>query len=224
MKDYEYYFDTDICEIYESINPLIIDLYSRENKILDIGCSVGALAEKIKSINNEAVIYGIDRSKKAGKIAPERLDKFFCLDLDSQAFPKFDIKFDLIILGDVLEHLKRPDIILTTLSDYLSENGSIIISLPNIAYWRKRLELLSGRFNYTKTGVLDRTHLRFFTYDTATAMINKSGYNILEERCMTPFYQKLALLNRIMKLTHFCKLYKKMGSQFVFKVSPCEIL
>lgn len=82
-------------------------------------------------------------------------------------------KFDVITFADVLEHLRDPNQALTRAKDYLKEDGFIIISLPNVANWRVRLSLLLGKFNYTKTGILDESHLRFYNLETAKNLIGK---------------------------------------------------
>jgi 2-polyprenyl-3-methyl-5-hydroxy-6-metoxy-1,4-benzoquinol methylase len=88
------------------------------------------------------------------------------------------LKYDLVILGDILEHLKRPDIFLTAINDHLTPDGKIIVSVPNIANYSIRLRLLIGQFRYTETGIMDRTHLRFFTWSSFSELIDRSGFAI----------------------------------------------
>jgi 2-polyprenyl-3-methyl-5-hydroxy-6-metoxy-1,4-benzoquinol methylase len=217
----EYYLDKYSSELYSTPNPTILDLYAGENVILDVGCGVGALGEEIKRLNKTAFIYGIDISEQACHIAQKKIDNVRVLDLDLNSLPNFDIKFDLIIFGDVLEHLKRPDKTLASAAEHLRTDGSIILSVPNIAFWRIRLGLLFGRFTYQKIGVLDGTHLRFFTYQTITRMIKESGYRIVDEihvvRAKSPF------LDSILKKT-WRPLFKIRAPQFVFRIKPSNDL
>ena len=88
-------------------------------------------------------------------------------------------RFDVIIFADVLEHLAWPIGVLRGYLDLLKDGGSVIVSLPNVGLWSVRLDLLLGRFRYEETGVLDRTHLRFFTRRTALEMIEQAGLEVV---------------------------------------------
>jgi 2-polyprenyl-3-methyl-5-hydroxy-6-metoxy-1,4-benzoquinol methylase len=92
--------------------------------------------------------------------------------------------YDVAIMADVLEHLRSPEAVLARVRNVLAGDGLALISLPNIAHWRPRLALLFGRFDYTEMGIMDRTHLRFFTRKTALAMIHDAGFSI--ERIFIP--------------------------------------
>jgi 2-polyprenyl-3-methyl-5-hydroxy-6-metoxy-1,4-benzoquinol methylase len=207
----------EVKSLYNNVNPKIVKLYENEVNVLDIGCSTGVLANVLKNINADAKITGIDISAKAGEKAKLILENFYCLDLDNAVLPDFGKKFDLIILGDVLEHLKRPDNLLSNLKLILNEDGKIIISLPNIAYITIRIKLLLGTFEYEDTGIMDRTHLRFFTQKTVKNLIVSSGYKIDKE---------IFILNR--KLNFFPDnkpnglfniFYRLFSIQFVYKIS-----
>jgi 2-polyprenyl-3-methyl-5-hydroxy-6-metoxy-1,4-benzoquinol methylase len=91
-------------------------------------------------------------------------------------------RFTRAILLDVLEHLKKPETILDECHDLLERDGQLIISVPNIANIAVRISLLLGEFNYTERGILDKTHLRFFTRKTARKMVESRGYQVLEEQ------------------------------------------
>lgn len=193
--------------IYDNVNPKIVELYNNECVILDVGCGSGALGDHLKKLNPEAIVHGVDCSTDAGAIAIHRLDSFSCIDLDNQPLPNFDLKFDLIILGDVLEHLKRPDLFLDNLKGLLKIDGSIILSIPNVAYYRIRRHLFLGRFNYTTTGILDKTHLRFFTFDTLSELIDSCGYKVMHSRFISKHSDFL--------VKYF---YRLFAIQFVLKI------
>ena len=89
-------------------------------------------------------------------------------------------RFDVVLMGDVLEHLVYPDEVLRSVRQLLLPGGVIIVSLPNVVFWSQRLKTIFGRFDYQSIGLLDCTHLRFFTLRTALALIENSGYRILE--------------------------------------------
>jgi 2-polyprenyl-3-methyl-5-hydroxy-6-metoxy-1,4-benzoquinol methylase len=111
--------------------------------------------------------------------------------------------FDVVLLGDVLEHLVMPDATLVQLKEVLAADGALVISLPNVVHWVTRLKILLGRFNYEPWGTLDHTHLRFFTTKTARALIEAAGYRITRfhpvigggmARYARPAWQQLAHL------------------------------
>jgi len=194
-------------EIYENVNPKITGLYAGEDSVLDIGCGSGALGAWIKRENRRAVVHGVDISAEAGMAAAERLDSFWCVDLDLSPLPETGLKYDLIILGDILEHLKRPDLFLTGINDCLAPNGKVIVSVPNVANYSVRLRLLLGEFRYTETGIMDRTHLRFFTWRSFSELINRSGFAI----------EKRLFISRFSgPLLHF--LFPLLAVQFIVKL------
>lgn len=87
--------------------------------------------------------------------------------------------YEVAIFGDVLEHLVDPAKVVRTVREKLSARGRVIASIPNVAHWTIRLALLRGKFNYTETGLLDETHLRFFTLQTARSLFESAGYKIV---------------------------------------------
>lgn len=91
-------------------------------------------------------------------------------------------RFDLILLQDVLEHLRAPDRLLRDCGHFLKPHGRIAVSLPNVANITVRWALLRGRFEYTPRGILDRTHLRFFTRRTARRLLEENGYEVLSQQ------------------------------------------
>ncbi|MDD2899710.1 MAG: class I SAM-dependent methyltransferase [Desulfuromonadaceae bacterium] len=174
-------------EIYENVNPRIAALYAGEKVVLDIGCGSGALGAWIKRENIHALVHGIDISPDAGITASERLDRFWCVDLDLSPLPDAGLKYDLIIMGDLLEHLKRPDLFLKQVSKFLAPGGTVIVSVPNIANYSIRLRLLCGEFRYTDTGIMDRTHLRFFTWRSFSELIELCGFSIEKRTFISRF-------------------------------------
>jgi 2-polyprenyl-3-methyl-5-hydroxy-6-metoxy-1,4-benzoquinol methylase len=169
-------------DLYDYVNPQIVQLYAGEAMVLDIGCGSGALGGKLKSINQRAIVYGIDVSQRAAQDASNVLDRFDLVDLDNHELPDYGTKFGLIILADILEHLKRPDLLMLQLHRHLTDEGSVLVSIPNVAHFSMRMMLLYGEFEYTSIGILDRTHLRFFTPKTFRQFVEQCGFNIAAER------------------------------------------
>jgi 2-polyprenyl-3-methyl-5-hydroxy-6-metoxy-1,4-benzoquinol methylase len=90
-----------------------------------------------------------------------------------------------VLLADVLEHTRNPMSVLKKVGDWLAENGIIILSVPNVAHLSVRLSLLAGRFDYMERGILDKTHLKFFTRNSIDNLLKEIGYSIIE-RDITP--------------------------------------
>jgi len=89
--------------------------------------------------------------------------------------------FDVFVLSNILEHLRDPVATLRRLVPLLRPTGRILVDLPNVAHWDVRLRLLRGRWDYEDAGILDRTHLRFYTRKTAREMLRETGFEILDE-------------------------------------------
>ena len=99
-------------------------------------------------------------------------------DLQQFDVDELDGTYDVLLFGDTLEHVADPAGVLRRLSTHLASGGTLIVSVPNVANWAIRLMLLAGRFRYTDRGILDRTHLRFYTRRTLVEMIESSGFRV----------------------------------------------
>jgi len=160
------------CDFFskKSSHEYIINAIDHCLRVLDVGCDEGQIGKILIEQKNCKVI--------AVEIDPEKFNNLnfevIVGDIENEdILNKINKKIDAIIFGDILEHLKNPDIVLLKMKNYLNPNGKIIVSLPNIAYWRIRRDLLFGRFGYTKNGILDKTHLRFFTFKSAIEMFTR---------------------------------------------------
>lgn len=156
----------------------IIGLVGENKTVLDVGCATGQIGERLKK--KGCVLVGIEIDKECAKTAKRAYDDVIIADvqkLDAISYPEHF--FDVMIFADILEHLKNPDAILIKFKKYLKHDGAIIVSLPNIVRIEIRLKLLLGKFDYEEIGILDRTHLRFFTLKTAKHLLEKNGYKII---------------------------------------------
>lgn len=159
-------------------NYRLYSLIEEDKKVLDVGCATGELLKNLKE-KKSCYTVGIEVDEEMAKEAQEKCDQLILGDIEMLNEPPFSANFfDIIILGDVLEHMRRPDEVLRKLKDYLRENGYIFVSIPNVAFISVRFGLLFGRFNYTEYGPLDKSHLRFFTLKTAKRLIEENGYKI----------------------------------------------
>lgn len=146
--------------------------------VLDVGSSTGYYGAYIKK-NKQCKVYGIEISKDREE-AEKVLDGVYSFDLDGE-WPKeiYERQYDIIFLGDVIEHLKDTTLILKKIRKLLKPTGRAFISTPNVAHLSVRLELLGGSFEYENMGILDDTHLKYFTYETLTKFVVKAGFDIV---------------------------------------------
>ncbi len=143
-------------------------------RILDLGCGDGTVGSELRRAGHTVV--GVDLHPAPG--AADRLDRFVVADLDDGLPPDIGDGFDVVLAADVFEHLKQPDRLLDELRAVLAPGGRIVASIPNVAHWYPRLRFASGRFDYDSRGILDRTHLRFFTRASFTRLAAASGYAV----------------------------------------------
>lgn len=166
-----------MAEIYSDINQAVLRNVPAGSVALDVGCGTGILGAELKK--SSCTVYGIEYSKEAASLAGKRLEKVLVADLE-QELPSLDERFDVLIFADVLEHLRDPEEVLKRYLRFSKPNGTVLVSLPNIANWTIRIKLLFGKFNYTETGILDRTHLHFYTLTTAKKLMEGAGLTIVK--------------------------------------------
>jgi len=163
---------------FEDVNWGLLRLWGQRtgSTVLDVGCGYATTSQRLRAIGNR--VTGIESSEQAVKVATERLDEVIAADLQDVTAVSEAIglrRFDCLIFADVLEHLPWPGVVLEEYLRFLAPGGSVLISLPNVGLWSMRLTLMAGRFEYGDTGVLDRTHLRFFTKRSARRLIEETG-------------------------------------------------
>jgi 2-polyprenyl-3-methyl-5-hydroxy-6-metoxy-1,4-benzoquinol methylase len=165
-----------------SSHTMVIEMVGRDRRVLDVGCATGAVAQVLR--DRGCAVTGIELDAQAAEQARPHLERLVVgsvdeLDLEAELGRA---TFDAIILGDVLEHLADPVSVLQRLTGLLAPEGEVVASIPNVAHGAVRLALLTGRFEYTDVGLLDRTHLRFFTRRSLEHLFEDAGLAILEIR------------------------------------------
>jgi 2-polyprenyl-3-methyl-5-hydroxy-6-metoxy-1,4-benzoquinol methylase len=164
----------------EEVNRALVSLVGRPRTVLDVGCGVGLNGAAIKRTG--ARVTGIEIVPKSIERARAVLDEVIAADISSDAAVRDAIgsrRFDLIVFADVLEHTLEPRAVLERFLPYLEDDGQVLISLPNVAAWTVRLGLLAGRFDYQPSGILDDTHIRFFTRESAARLCESAGLEVL---------------------------------------------
>ena len=178
----KYYADDYKIDLSDNNNTNVIIMNSvQEGSIcLDVGCGSGYLGEILKNEKN-AQVYGVDMDADALKVAKKRkcfegLYEFSITERRGDGFSRFvdlDKKFDYIIFADVLEHTISAADVLLFFSKYLKPNGRLLVSLPNIAHFDIVRGLIDQKFNYNHIGLLDNTHLRFYTKSSFKELIEQ---------------------------------------------------
>lgn len=157
----------------------LLDAVPPGSTVLDVGCAGGYLAAELVE-QRQCTVDGVEQDPAAAVRARRACRVVHVGSLDDDAFLRaLAGRWDRILFGDVLEHLRSPEQVLAAMSRLLAPGGRMLVSIPNVAYWRVRLDLLRGNFRYTESGLLDSTHLRFYTYETAGELFEKAGLRVV---------------------------------------------
>lgn len=151
----------------------------RAPRALEVGCGSGHTLSLLKQQGLCDWVCGIEISPTAAEQASKRLDQVIQGNIEAMELPIEPGSIDLLLCLDVLEHLVDPWETLRRLAALLRPNGVLVASIPNVRYYRVLLPLmLGGRWDYQDSGILDRTHLRFFTRATAIELVESAGFSI----------------------------------------------
>jgi glycosyltransferase involved in cell wall biosynthesis len=149
--------------------------HRRPGRIVDLGCSDGYLADRLRGLGHYVV--GVDI--EAGDGVEDRVDDFVEADLDRGLPECIEGPFDVALAADVLEHVRSPERLLEQLRGRLAPGGSLIVSVPNFGHWYPRVRVAIGRFDYDRRGILDRDHVRFFTKRSFERLVADAGFRIV---------------------------------------------
>jgi 2-polyprenyl-3-methyl-5-hydroxy-6-metoxy-1,4-benzoquinol methylase len=160
-----------------STHTKIVSLVPPATRVLEFGCATGYMSEVLK---NElgCTVTGVEISPEAAELAEQHTERVIVGDAEKidYAAELAGEEFDVVLFADVLEHLKRPGDVLRRVRPFVAEDGVVIASIPNIAHGSVRLALLGGEFRYRDWGLLDDTHLRFFTRASIQDLFEETGY------------------------------------------------
>ena len=160
----------------------MVEMVGSNKNVLDVGCATGYLAKTLKAFGN--TVTGLEYDPEAAERARSFSDNVIVADLDHVDLTEVlaGETFDVIVFGDVLEHLRDPLPPLRQARSLLAPGGYIVISIPNVAHGDVRMSLLLGRFTYRNLGLLDTTHLRFFTRQNLRELLEDAGLVAVEVR------------------------------------------
>src|SRR6185369_625943 len=168
--------DNSAAQILRNVTP--------NSTVLEFGPASGYMTKYMKEILNcktYIVEFDYDDGMEASKYADHYMVGPSIGDIENYQWIYWTGPFDHIIFADVLEHLRDPWKALNKAKDLLKEDGSILISIPNIGHNSVIIDLINGKFNYRETGLLDNTHLRFFTRESLTKMVEEAGLYVAKE-------------------------------------------
>lgn len=152
------------------------------SKIIEIGCSSGAIAREFKKLNKASHWTGVEIDKSYAELAGRYCDETVVADIDlvgSDFYASYKDR-DCWVFADVLEHLKDPWRVLRKIREVIPENGSVVACIPNAQNWSVLAKLALGDFRYEDSGLLDRTHLRWFTRMTIIELFEQQGFKIAQ--------------------------------------------
>ena len=186
---YDYGVEDQLHKPY-SVAAKVYNLVPEGRSVLDVGCYTGRFGALLK--RKGCRVTGIEINRTAAELAKLVLDEVMLADIEkTDSIAELQSKYDVILFLDILEHCRYPEAVLEAACHLLTRDGFVVASIPNVANWSVRMNLLRGRFEYASTGLLDETHLRFYTIKTATKLFEDCGYRIdsLDHRYSLPVFR-----------------------------------
>jgi 2-polyprenyl-3-methyl-5-hydroxy-6-metoxy-1,4-benzoquinol methylase len=166
------------------------------HRILDLGCGAGVVGKKLKDTGKAGELVGVELFESAANRAAAHYSRVHCGDIEQMELP-YGPEFDYALCGDILEHLKDPYSVVRRIHGWLKPGGVLICSVPNVRHWTVLSGLMMrGAWTYQEAGIMDRTHLRFFTRRSCERMLEEGGFAV-ERRQLLIFGRKFRLLNTL---------------------------
>lgn len=194
-------YNSKSSQYYTSARPEMLQFVPADTKtVLEVGCGGADFAALLKA-ERGVNVTAIEAYPAAAEVARSRVDRLLAGSLEDSLRELAGERFDCIVMNDVLEHLVDPWAALRGLAGVLAPSGSFVASIPNVRYMPVFKEyLLEGQWRYRSDGVMDETHLRFFSASSMRDLFSSSGYRVVRHEGINPtkFPWKFALLNRLM--------------------------
>jgi 2-polyprenyl-3-methyl-5-hydroxy-6-metoxy-1,4-benzoquinol methylase len=164
-----------------STHNLVLGLVEPGSRVLEFGCATGYMSRALHD-GRGATVVGVELDAEAARLAEAHCERVLVgdaeeLDLEAELGGE---RFDAILFADVLEHLREPAALLSRVRPFVADGGVVVASIPNVAHAAVRLALLGGSFRYREQGLLDETHLRFFTREGVLDLFESSGFVITQ--------------------------------------------
>jgi len=167
----------DVCNL-----DLLSFIPINSKKLIEIGCSSGAMAREFKFISPKCNYLGVEIMPLYSELAKRYCDEVLLMDIEdaSESFFIRNSERDCWIFGDTLEHLRDPWSVLKRIRAVIPETGTVLACIPNVQHWTVQAKISTGDFKYQTSGLLDKTHLRFFTRKTIYEMFDDAGFKIID--------------------------------------------
>lgn len=176
----------------------LLELVEPGSRVLDVGCSTGTLARPL--VERGCIVFGVELDPEAAELARSVCAEVVVGDVETTELPFEHGAFDVVLCGDIIEHLRDPGTFLGRVRPLLRSDGLLALTTPNIANWAMRLSLLGGRWRYSERGILDRTHVHLFTRKTLVETLERAGYRIVRLDFTTPV--PLVRTNAVERVAH----------------------
>lgn len=163
--------------------------------ILELGCGEGGTGKAVLEAGKAGSYLGIELNLAAASVAKRTLSDVLVGNAEEMDLTALSGRFDALIISEVLEHLTDPWRTLQRLADCIKPGGAVFASSPNVAHWRVVRGLIMGRFQYTESGVMDQTHLRWFTPESYRALFDEAGIEVQDLRPLVPLGWRPTLFN-----------------------------
>jgi 2-polyprenyl-3-methyl-5-hydroxy-6-metoxy-1,4-benzoquinol methylase len=174
VSPYDYEFDADGPSTAARVSRLV----GRNQRVLELGCGYGVITRQLV-VAQGCEVSGVEYDPVSAERARQWLSQLVIADLEKDGWAtEIPRSFDVIVAADVIEHLRDPERLLRQLHGMLDDDGYIVLSIPNVGHAGVIAELLCGRFDYKLTGILDETHLRFFTWKSLETLLNQVGFEV----------------------------------------------
>ena len=157
--------------------PVIALVPTRAKRILDVGCGAGVNAAALRARGAE--VDGITLSPEEAEAARHQCGTVYVHDLESGLPTIRPQSYDAVICSHMLEHIRYPARLLHDIHAALKPSGVLVVALPNLLFWKNRLKLIAGRFEYTESGIMDNTHFRWYTFATARRLLEAHGFVVV---------------------------------------------
>lgn len=201
-----------------------IETGNQSIRVLEVGCDCGATLLHIKNLYPDTYTVGCDISEHAVDLAQRFVDEAFIANIEDYNLPVEDHSFDYVLFGDVLEHLHDPEQVLRYVQTLLNTNGKVLACIPNLMHISVVKDLLKGNFTYSEIGLLDKTHIHFFTFNEIVKMYERAGYLIDEcgsyKQHITE--EENSLIDRLLRLTPEAERHMYQTYQYIVKAGLKE--
>ena len=193
------------------VSGMIASLVAPGSRVLDVGCGTGALSVVMRDVCH-ATVFGVEPDSSRAARTAERGIEVHAGVLTPELHRRIG-EFDIAVYADVLEHLSDPLHELQTVAPFVKPGGLVIVSVPNVAHWSVRLDLLRGRFRYAEYGIMDATHLRWFTEETIRQLMVQAGIEVVRVQ------QTAGVMLQCYRETRLAKLNEARRSAMVRRLS-----